>query len=102
MAKTNEHEVCLQFTRTHLSELALKAERFTNDLMIQMQSCPTTFLLPLKTTLDKNLQEFVQVQQQFLSNRMKFQLMRYKDMIHEKELFQTLSAHNPLTDDQVK
>jgi hypothetical protein len=100
MAQSNEHEVCLQFTRTRLSEFTLKSEQFVNELNVQYQSCPTTFL-PLKTTLDKNLQEFVQVQQQFLSHKMKYQLMRYQDMIHEKELFQTLSTHH-MTNDQVK
>jgi len=100
MAQTNEHELCLQFTKTHLNELALKSGQFANELMVHYQSCPKTFL-SLKTALDKNLQEFVQVQQQFLSDKMKFQLMRYKDMLHEKELLQTLSAPN-LTNDQVK
>jgi hypothetical protein len=100
MAKTDEHELCQQFVTTHLSTITLQSEQCTNELNIQFQSCPTT-LLPLRTTLDQNLKEFVQIQQKHLSNKMNFQLTRYKDMIHEKELFQTLSTFNR-TNDQVK
>ncbi|CAF4782486.1 unnamed protein product, partial [Rotaria sp. Silwood2] len=38
-------------------------------------------------------------QQQSLSNKLNYQLIRYKNIIHEKELFQTLSNYN-LTVDQ--
>jgi hypothetical protein len=99
MAKTDEYELCQQFVTTHLSTITFQSEQCTTELNIQFQSCPTT-LLPLRTTLDQNLKEFVQIQQKHLLNKMNFQLARYKDMIHEKELFQTLSTFNR-TDDQV-
>ena len=100
MAKTNEHVLCEQFAKEHLSEINRKFDQCATELMIQFQACPTT-LLPLKTTLDENLKEFVQLQQKYIENKMKFQLARYQDMIQEKELFETFSTHT-LTNDQVK
>ncbi|CAF4667972.1 unnamed protein product, partial [Rotaria sp. Silwood2] len=100
MAKTNEHIVCDQFVKQHLNEMNIKFDQFTNELRIQLQSCPVT-LLPLQSTLDQHLQEFVQIQQKYLATKMQYQLNRYQDMITEIDLFQTFSSF-PLTSDQVK
>lgn len=100
MAKTNDHTLCEQFAKEHLSEIKRKIDQCTTELIIQFQACPTT-LLPLKTTLDQDLKEFVQLQQKYIENKMNFQLTRYQDKIQEKELFQTLSTYS-LTNDQVK
>ncbi|CAM4819703.1 unnamed protein product [Rotaria magnacalcarata] len=98
MAKTNEHVLCEQFVKEYLNEIKLKFDQCTNELRIQVEACPTT-LLPLKATVDQNLKEFIEIQQKYLSNKMNFQLTRYRNMIHEKELFQTLSTYT-LTSDQ--
>ncbi|CAF4159579.1 unnamed protein product, partial [Rotaria sp. Silwood2] len=98
MAKTNEQIVCDQFVKQHLNEMKIKFDQFTNELRIQLQSCPVT-LLPLKSTLDQHLQEFVQMQQKYLATKMQYQLNRYQDMITEIELFQTFSSF-PLTSNQ--
>lgn len=100
MVKTNEHLLCEEFVKEHLNEIKSKLDQCTNELTTQFQSCPIT-LSSLKTTLDQNLKEFVQLQQKYVSNKKNYQLKRYQDMIHEKELFQILSTFT-LTNDQVK
>ncbi|CAF3160913.1 unnamed protein product [Rotaria sp. Silwood2] len=98
MAKADEHMVCEQFVKQHLNGMKIKFDQFTNDVRIQLQSCPPT-LLPLQSILDQHLQELVQLQQKYLASKMQYQLSRYQDMIMEIELFQTLSSF-PLTSDQ--
>ncbi|CAF1290969.1 unnamed protein product [Rotaria sp. Silwood1] len=98
MAKTNEHIVCEQFVKQHLNGMKIKFDQFTNELRIQLQSCPKT-LLRLESTLDQHLQEFVRIQQKYLATKMQYQLNRYQDMITEIDLFQTFSS-SPLTSDQ--
>lgn len=100
MAKTNQHELREKFVKQRLHDINLKLDQGTTELTIQFQSCPTT-LLPLQITLDRNLQEFVQLQQKYLSNRMKYQLKRYQESIREKELWQILLTYS-LTNDQVE
>ncbi|CAF4438859.1 unnamed protein product, partial [Rotaria sp. Silwood2] len=96
-AKTNEHSLCQEFVQKHLKDIQLQFDQYTHDLVTQSEKCPTT-LCPL-VTLDTHIKEFIQLQQQSLSNKLNYQLIRYKNIIHEKELFQTLSNYN-LTVDQ--
>ncbi|CAF2819348.1 unnamed protein product [Rotaria sp. Silwood2] len=98
MAKTDEHLVCQQFVQKHLNEMKIKYDQFTNELSLQIQSCPRT-LMELQSTLDQHLKEFVQIQQKYIAIKMQFQLKRYEDMITEIELLQTLSSF-PLSSDQ--
>ena len=98
MAKSDEHTVCEQFVTKHLREFKFKYDQYTNELRTQGQSCPRT-LLPL-TTLDRTLKDFVQIQQQQLKKKLEYQSSRYKDIIQEKELLNTVSTYN-LNVDQV-
>ena len=82
-----------------MNEIELKLDQCAKELTIQFQSCPAT-LLPLHLTLDQDLKEFVQLQQKYLSNKLNYQLARFQDCIHEKELFQMLSTYS-VTSDQV-
>ncbi|CAF1237188.1 unnamed protein product [Rotaria sp. Silwood1] len=97
-AKTDEHIACEQFVKQHLNDMKIKFDQFTNELRVQLQSCPVT-LLPLQSTLDQRLKELVQLQQKYLAIKMQYQLSRYQDMITEIDLFQTLSSF-PLTSNQ--
>ena len=98
MAKTNKHELCQQFVNNRLTELNQQFDQCTTELLTQSQSCPSK-LLPLDI-LDHNLTEFVHLQQKYLSKKMNSQLNRYKDIIEEKKLSQTLYTYN-LTNNQV-
>ncbi|CAF4165881.1 unnamed protein product [Rotaria sordida] len=97
-AKTNEHESCQQFVQHRLIELHQQYDQCTTALITQSQLCPPK-LLPLNI-LDHNLKEFVQLQQKYLSNKINSRLTRYKNIIHEKELFQTLSNYHPTVDQE--
>ncbi|CAF2960747.1 unnamed protein product [Rotaria sp. Silwood2] len=90
--KSNEHALCQQFVTNRLSELQQQYDQCITESNIQSQLCPPK-LLPLDKT-DHNLKEFVQLQQKYLSNKINSRLTRYKDKIHEEELFETLSNYN--------
>jgi hypothetical protein len=95
LAKSNEHELCKQFVINHLTTMQLQFDQYTTDLITQTQTCPST-LLPMMEILDANLKEFVQLQQKYLVKKRNAQLVRYKDMIYEKEFFlQNLSSSSP-------
>ena len=97
-AKTNEHQLCQQFVEKRLREIQLQFDQCTYELIQHSETCPST-LLPL-VTLDSRLKEFIQLQQQYLSNKFKNKLLRFKDHIHEKELLERFSIYH-LSNDQV-
>jgi hypothetical protein len=98
MTKTNEHELCQKFVTNRLTQLNQQYDQCTTELITQYSSCPST--LSSLQTLDQNLKDFVQIQEKYIINKMNAQLTRYKNMIHEQELFQTVLSAN-LTIDQV-
>ncbi|CAF4050299.1 unnamed protein product [Rotaria sp. Silwood2] len=90
--KSNEHTLCQQLVQHRLTELHGQYDQCTTELRIQSLLCPST-LLPLDI-IDHNLREFVELQQKYFLNKINSRLTRYKNIIQEKELFQTLSNYN--------
>lgn len=100
MAKTSEHLLCEQFVNNRLNDIKLQLDQCSTELKAQFHSCPIT-LLPLKTILDENLKQFVEIQLKYLSNKMNNRLIGYQGVIQEKQLFEILSTFS-VTSDQVK
>lgn len=98
LAKTNQHTSCQQFVTNRLTTLSQEYDQYTMKLIAQSHACPST-LLPLNI-LDQNLLKFVHLQVKYILNKINAQLTRYKEMLHEKELYQNLFNSN-LTVDQV-
>ncbi len=98
VAKTNKHELCLEFVRNRLIELNQQFDQCKTELLTQSVSCPSK-LLPIDI-LDHNLNEFVQLQEKYLSNKMNSQLNRYKNTIEEKKLYQNFFTYD-LSNNQV-
>jgi len=96
MAKTNEYQVCQELVMNYLYEVNHQCHACNIELTIQSQSCPS-ILLPLQT-LDNDLKGFVYLQRKYLSQRKNDQLIKFKHLIHEKELFQNLSIYNLIAD----
>jgi len=86
MAKTNEPELCQQFVMNHLTEIKLRSNQCQTELIVQSQSCPSTLSATLET-IDRGLNEFVQLQQKHLSTKMNSQLKCYNAIIREEELY---------------
>ena len=68
------------------------------ELFIQSSVCPSK-LLPLDQ-LDDGLKAFVHIEENYLAKKIQSQLKRYKDIIEEQKVSQTLSTYN-LSNDQV-
>lgn len=98
IAKTNEHRSCQDFVSHYLHEIIRQLDLCNDELSTQSQSCPSVFL-PLDI-LDRRLKDFVILQRNYLLKRNSEQLARFKDLIHEKNLFQNITKHQ-LDADQV-
>ena len=97
MAKTNESELCQQFAMNHLTEIRVQFDQGQTELIVQSQSCPSTLSATLET-IDRGLNEFVQLQQKHLSTKMNSQLKRYKAIIREGELFRNWSLDHRIAE----
>ena len=97
MAKTNEHDSCQQFVLNHLTKIKLQLDQCHTEVMLQSASCPSTFSATLET-IDRSLNEFVQLQQQHLSTKLSSQLKRYEAILRENELFRNWSLDHRLVE----
>ncbi|CAF4640673.1 unnamed protein product, partial [Rotaria sp. Silwood1] len=96
-AKTRQSQLCQQFVENRLAELNQQYDQCTTELTAQSHSCPAKFL-PLEK-IDDDLKEFVQLEQKYFTTKINSRLTRYKDVIHENELWLTL-CNPPLNIDQ--
>ena len=98
MAKTHEPQVCQQFVKDYLTDIQNQLNRCDVALTGQSSSCPKTQSI---VKLDHRLKDFVCLQQQQFSDKIGYQLARFKQMISEKQLEREL-FNCPTTSDQVR
>ena len=98
MAKTNEPQVCQQFVKDYLTDIQNQLNRCDATLTKQSSSCPKTQSI---VKLDHRLKDFVCLQQQRFSDKIGYQLARFKQAISEKQLECEL-FNCPMTNDQVR
>jgi len=102
MAKTNKSELCQKYLVNYLEKIKKQLNQCETELTNQSQSYPTITTLSLNQ-LDPCLQEYVDCQRKYLYIRNKDQLIKFKDHIHQKDLFKAITTTTtPLTNNQVK
>ena len=69
-----------------------KIEQYTTELMTLSSSYPLT--LPPLELIDKRLKEFVRLHHIDLIRTINYQINKFKDQIHEKQLFQHFSSYH--------
>lgn len=91
MTQVNEHTLIERYIEEYLILLRNKIERCTIDLIKQSSSCPLTFLSSLEI-IDLRLKEFIRLHHIDLSRTINYQVIQFKDIIYESNLFQQLSS----------
>ena len=97
MANSNEYELVKKFVVEHLTETQNKIDQCQAQLVAQSLACPKTLSLDI---VDDPLQDFVISHRKQLSDRMIYQLSKFKDDIQNMLSIRDLISQN-LTVDQV-
>jgi DNA-binding HxlR family transcriptional regulator len=87
MTQSSEHDLITNFVMERLRHLQSKLDQYNAELSAQNPSCPTTLALD---KVDEKLKQFILSHQKQMTKRMNSDLMKFKDHVHEKELFNTL------------
>ncbi|CAF4162449.1 unnamed protein product, partial [Rotaria sordida] len=91
MAKTtNNTKLCHDFLVNYLENLKKQINQCELQLNEQCQSCPLTSLTLAQ--IDHCLKEYVRSERSYLSIRNNDQLIKFKDYIHEKDVFKTINT----------
>jgi len=99
LAKTTDFDLCQKYLMNYRQNIKKQLNQCQFELIKHSQSCPIKTL-----SLDQiqhHLKELVDRERKYLSTRHHNQLMKFKDDIHEKELFKTISTYFSKTNGQV-
>ncbi|CAF1489078.1 unnamed protein product [Rotaria sordida] len=97
MAKTTDFELCQQYVIKYIKDIEHEHNLCQMKLREQSQLCSIT-TLPLDR-IDSHMKKIVQNERHYLSLRNNEQLSKFKDDLHEQQLFETISQYR-LTFDQ--
>ncbi|CAM2729112.1 unnamed protein product [Rotaria socialis] len=98
IAKTDQSNLCENYIMTQLAMIDDQLDQCNIELDKQAQSS-IPILLPSLENMDKDLTCYVLLHQNYLIKRIDQQVMRYKDEIRDRQLYQDLFTYN-LTDTQ--
>ena len=90
--------MCYEYLCNYLENLKQQLQQCQLHLNEQSQSYPIISLS--LEQIDQCLREYVHGERNYLSTRNNDQLSKFKDRIHEKNLYQTIATY-PLTIDSV-
>jgi len=99
MAKTTDFDVCKKYLMNYIKNIKKQFNQCQFELIKHSQSCPIRTLS--FDQIQYCLKEFVDRERKYLSTRHNDQLIKFKDDIHEKELFKTISTYFSKTNGQV-
>lgn len=74
-----------------MNELEQQYHKYSNELNKHGESCPIK-LKPVDI-LDQKLKEFIHLQRLRFTEKINARLTRYKDYIHENEIYQAVLSH---------
>ncbi|CAF1200198.1 unnamed protein product [Rotaria sp. Silwood1] len=88
---TNDTKLCHDFLMTYVENLKEQLNKCQLHLNEQSPLCSITkFTLD---QIDQCLKEYVHSERNYLSKRQKDQLIKFKDYIHEKDLYKTITSY---------
>ncbi|CAF1515433.1 unnamed protein product [Rotaria magnacalcarata] len=93
IAKTDQFNLCENYIMTQLSMIDDQLDQCNNELDKQAQST-IPILLPSLENMDKDLTSYVSLHQNYLAKRIDQQIIRYKNEIHDQQLYQNLFTYN--------
>ncbi|CAF2149041.1 unnamed protein product [Rotaria magnacalcarata] len=96
MAKTNDYDLTETFLNKLVNQIQHTVDQCTTELLSQSLSCPKTLLL---SHIESRLVEFVRLHHIDLIRKLNYQVNKFKDLIRETQLFETLSSYS-LTNEQ--
>ncbi|CAF3713387.1 unnamed protein product [Rotaria socialis] len=89
--KSTNNELSVQYIEQRLNKLEKEYRECINELKKQAELCPIK-LGPFDI-LNQKLKEFVRLQRTRFTEKLNAQLTRYKNYIHENELYKSLLSH---------
>ncbi|CAF4745423.1 unnamed protein product, partial [Rotaria sp. Silwood2] len=96
IAKTDQANLCENYIMTQLALIDDQLEQCNMELSRQAQSLHTSILLPSLDIIDKELKNYVCIQQNYLVKRMDDRLIQCKNEIHDQQLYQEFLIHKNL------
>ncbi|CAF1097900.1 unnamed protein product [Rotaria magnacalcarata] len=96
MAKTNDYDLTETFLNKLVSQIQHTVDQCTTELLSQSLSCPKTLFL---SHVESRLLEFIRLHHIDLIRKINYQVNKFKDLIRETQLFETLSSYS-LTNEQ--
>ncbi|CAM4825035.1 unnamed protein product [Rotaria magnacalcarata] len=96
MTKTNDYDLTEKFLNILVNQTQHKVDQCTTELLSQSLSCPKTLFL---SHVESRLVEFVCLHHIDLIRKINYQVNKFKDLIRETQLFETLSSYS-LTNEQ--
>ncbi|CAF1488984.1 unnamed protein product [Rotaria magnacalcarata] len=96
MTKTNDYDLTEKFLNILVNQTQHKVDQCTTELLSQSLSCPKTLFL---SHVESRLVEFIRLHHIDLIRKINYQVNKFKDLIRETQLFETLSSYS-LTNEQ--
>ncbi|CAF1578519.1 unnamed protein product [Rotaria sordida] len=97
--ESNDFEMCHQYLKNYINELSEQMKQCQIEVKNQSKLCPFKELS--LDTIDQCLNQFVECQRNYLFRRHNRQVIEFKNNLHAKQLWTTLSTNN-LTFDRNK
>ncbi|CAF4038986.1 unnamed protein product [Adineta steineri] len=96
MAKTNDFDICQQFLITYIEDIKQQLNEQQVKLTENSASCP---ILPMSfNRMDHCLKELVDSERNYLLTYTENQLIKFKDCIQEKQLYELIINQCPIVD----
>ncbi|CAF1196361.1 unnamed protein product [Adineta steineri] len=88
MAKTNDFDICQQFLITYIEDIKRQIDEQQVKLIEHSAFCPI-LLIPFDR-MDHCLKELIDSERKYLSKRYKNRLIKFKDCVQEKQLYELI------------
>lgn len=102
MAKTNDFDLCKQYVMNYIQDNKKQLNQCQFELTKQRQQFQICAIIELSfEQIEHRLKELVDRERNYLSKRNEAKLIKFKDNIHEKKLFTTISTSSVMYNQQV-
>jgi hypothetical protein len=91
MVQIYDNNSIQQFVNEQIFQMQHRLNVCNTQCLSQTSSCPSTLSLNL---IDEPLKQFVLSHQKHLFRKMNSEIRKFREQIHEKQLFNTLNCHH--------
>ena len=101
MANTNDFQRCKEYLIVYIQNIEKQLNQCRMELTKHYQSCPISNITLSFDKIQQGLKQMVDRERKYLSMRNNDELFKFKEDIHEKNLFKTISASSLINNQHV-